>query len=104
MKKLTPLQELKVDKYLREFNDNVAKFETFGSKEDCYFGMYESPNPEDKNITLIITSVSGISDNYQTYKVTNNITIEPDGTAVKLTDVYPKEYVMQYIKTLKKIN
>ena len=51
-----------------------------------------------------MTVISGISDSMQTYKATNNIMIEPNGISVKLTDVYPRDYVLDYIQKLKKIN
>jgi hypothetical protein len=104
MRELTPQQEAKVNEYLQQFNKNVAEYEGWNSATDCSFGIYVSDNPNDQNITLIMTVISGISDSMQTYKATNNIMIEPNGISVKLTDVYPRDYVLDYIQKLKKIN
>ena len=104
MLEVTQKQKEKIELLQSQFQKNVEQYSNWGSYEDCRFGIYVSQNPEDKNVTVIMTTITGISDNYQTYKAINNIMVEPNGDSCKLTDNYPKEYVLDYIQTLKKIN
>lgn len=101
---MTEAQKIKLAFYETQFKENLAKYSSWGSDEACSFGIYVSESPEDKNLTLIITTITGLSDDYQPYTATNNIMVEPNGDSLKLTDIYPKEYVLEYIKKLKKIN
>lgn len=104
MLEVTQKQKEKIEVYQKQFEENIAEYENWGSQQDCRFGIYISTNAEDKNVTIIMITITGISDNYQTYKAINNIMVEPNGDSCKLTDIYPKEYVLDYIQTLKKIN
>jgi hypothetical protein len=104
MIQVTQKQKEKIEMYQKQFEENLAQYENWGSQQDCRFGIYISEKPDDKNVTIVMVTISGISDNYQTYKAINNIMIEPSGESFKLTDIYPKEYVLDYIETLKKIN
>jgi hypothetical protein len=104
MTEVTQKQKEKIELYEKQFEKNIAEYINWGSQQDCRFGIYVSPNPEDKNITIIMTTITGISDNYQTYKITNNIMIEPNGESCKLTDIYPSDYVFDYLEKLTKIN
>lgn len=104
MIEVTQKQKEKIEMYQKQFEENIAEYENWGSQQDCRFGIYVSEKPEDKNVTIVMVTITGISDNYQTYKAINNIMVEPSGESCKLTDIYPKEYVLDYIETLKKIN
>ena len=100
---MTQKQKEKIDTYKKQFDSNVEQFDNFGSYDVCGFGVYYSENEEDKNLTVIMTTVTGISDNYEPYISTSNIMIEPDGNSFNLTDIYNKDEVYGYIKKLKKI-
>lgn len=104
MVQVTDKQKAVIEKYQAEFEENLRKYDSWGSQQACHFGIYVSQNEGDKNVTLIITTISGLSDDYQPYKATNNIMVEPDGNSFRLKDIYPEDYIIEYIKALKKIN
>lgn len=100
---MTQKQHQKITHYRNQFIENKKRYAANGSESICKFAVFENMNPDDKNITLVIVSVGGISEDYQPYTAINNLLIEPDGNAIKLTDIYPKEEVLVYIEKLKRI-
>lgn len=100
---MTKAQENKVEFYKIEFQKNNEKY-TSWSNGMCKFTVYKSDLPEDNNITLIYTIISGLSDFGEPFFQTSNILIEPDGNSLNLIDFFPSDEVLGYIQKLKKIN
>jgi hypothetical protein len=69
--------------------------------DDCKFRIYKSFN--DPNITLVITTIESISDNFQPYFKRVYLLVEPDGNLVNLLDFYSMDYVLEYTSKLHKI-
>jgi hypothetical protein len=101
---MTREQEITIEKYRKELNDNCEKNAGYNSSEICKFNLYESESSEDKNITIRTVSITGISDDFQPFNEVTTILVEPDGNAFKMTDVYPTELVNDYVNKLKRIN
>jgi len=101
---MTKEQETTVEKYRQELNDNCSINAFYGSLEICKFNVYESQKEEDKNITIVTVSITGISDDFQPYIGVNTIMVEPDGNPFRMADIYPEQLVNEYVDTLKKIN
>jgi len=101
---MTIEQKNQVEKYRQEFAENCKKYAAWGSDRDCKFSAYESKREEDKNITLVVTTITGLSDDYQTYVGTTNLMIEPDGNVINLFDAFEPNQVISYIQQLKKID
>ena len=77
----------------------------YGSNDICNFEvLVNESNPEDKNITVAVTTISGISDNFQPYIKIVNLMVEPDGTQFNMSDVFPQSKVVAYVQSLKKIS
>jgi len=100
---MTIEQKKQIEVYTKEYHENCSSNTQFGSDRICNFNLYKSNNPEDENITIVMTTITDISDNYQPYIATINIMIEPDGNAINLADVFPKSQVAAYVDQLKKI-
>lgn len=100
---MTIEQQKQIEKYKQEFAENCKDYAAYGSKRYCKFSLYKSENPEDANYTMVITNISGISDDYQPYVETLNLMVEPDGNTLQLTDIYEPSEVVTYIQQLKKI-
>lgn len=100
---MTTNQKKQLEVYTKEYQENCSSNAQFGSNRICNFNVFKSENPEDKNITIVMTTITDISDNYQPYIATTNIMIEPDGNAINLADVFPKSQVAAYVEQLKKI-
>ena len=101
---MTIEQQQKLEIYKKEFQENCSSNFQYGSDRVCNFHVYESQNEEDKNITIVMSTIADISDDYQPFVVTNNIMIEPDGNAFNMNDVFPRSQVAKYVSTLKKID
>lgn len=101
---MTIEQQNQLEKYRKEFAENCKKYAAWGSDRDCKFSALKSDREEDKNITLVVTAITGISDDYQTYVETINLLIEPDGNVVNLFDIYEPSQVITYIQQLKNID
>ncbi|NBO50174.1 MAG: hypothetical protein EBU80_10735 [Chitinophagia bacterium] len=100
---MTIEQQKQVEIYRNEFEESCSSNAVYGSGRLCSFGVFKSENEEDQNVTLIITTITGLSDNYQPYVGTNNIMIEPDGNTFNMDDVFPSSQVAGYVSKLKKI-
>jgi hypothetical protein len=101
---MTTQQELSVQKFRNQYKDNCLMYEGWGSADICNFGVYASDNENDKNITLIFTTITDLSDYGQPFTKVNNILIEPDGNVVILMETYKEGMVLDYINTLKRID
>ena len=101
---MTKEQEITIEKYKKELNDNCEKHLGYNSKDICKFNLYESGNDEDKNITIRTISITGISDDFQPFNEVTTILVQPDGNAFKMADVYPIQFVNEYVNKLKRIN
>lgn len=101
---MTPEQRAAIEKYRAEFNSNCSMYAPWGSKRDCSFQLYKGEKPEDLNYTMVITSVTGLSDDLQTYVETVNLMVEPDGNVINLIDLFDRNQVIDYIQQLKKID
>ena len=87
----------------RQFEENCKSYVEFGSERTCSFSIYESTVEGDDNITTMITTIDGLSDDYQPYIKTANVLIEPDGTHFNLYDIFPASKVVSYVEKLKKL-
>jgi hypothetical protein len=101
---MTIEQQKMIEKYRGEFADNCKKFSAWGSERDCSFSLYKSKNPDDLNYTIVVTSVTGLSDDLQTYVETVNLMVEPDGNVIKMGDVFEPSQVVSYVEQLEKID
>lgn len=101
---MTNEQKQMIQKYREEFEASCKKYARWGSQRDCSFGLFASENPEDQNFTMLVTTITGISDDYETYVETVNLMVEPDGNVINLKDVYNSNEVVSYIEKLKKID
>jgi hypothetical protein len=101
---MTKAQEITVEKYRQELNNNCLRNEFYNSSEICKFNVYQSEKDDDKNITIVTVSITGISDDFQPYIGINTLMVEVDGNAFNMNDVYPSKLVNEYVDTLKKIN
>lgn len=99
---MTESQKNTINVLKAQFSESCNKYAAY-SGDNCKFELYESKNPEDKNITIIYTVVNGLSDDYQPFYQTVNMLVEPDGNALNLMDFYPPDFVIDYIKKLKNI-
>jgi hypothetical protein len=99
---MTPAQieTIKLQKEL--FAESCKGYNNFMSS-DSSFGIYKSVNEDDDNITLIITTVDGISDFDQPYFRTTNLLVQPNGNLVNLVDFYSEKEVLEYVAKLKKL-
>jgi hypothetical protein len=98
---MTIEQQKKLEVYREEYKRNCTSNVGFGSDRICNFHVYGSDNPDDQNITIVMTTITDISDNYQPFIATLNIMIEADGNAINLADVFPKSQVASYVEQLK---
>jgi hypothetical protein len=97
------LQQVETIKKLRQgYKDSCEKYASWGIN-DCHFSIYKSAKENDNNITLIITTISGLSDSLQPYFETTNLLVEPNGNSLNLLDFYASNDVLGYIENLKKI-
>lgn len=101
---MTNQQKITIEEYKRQYKENCETYEMWGSSQYCKMGIYKNPNNDDPNITMVITSITGLSDDYQPYFKTDFILIEPDGNALPLKETFPDEDVVGYIQTLEKID
>lgn len=99
---MTQAQENTITVLRAQFAETCNKYATY-SGDNCKFELYKSENPQDENITIIYTVVNGISDDYQPFYQTINMLVEPDGNAFNIMDFFPTNFVVDYIKKLKKI-
>jgi hypothetical protein len=99
---MTQLQIEKIKKIREDFKDNCEKYSSWGI-DNCSFGIYKSTKEGDENITLIITTISGLSDSMQAFYETTNILVEPNGNSLNLLDFFGSNDVLGYIESLKKI-
>lgn len=100
---ITAQQEVKVELYKKQYLQNVELYATYGAEQLCSFSVYASNNDNDKNITIVLSTISGISQDYEPITKINNIMVEPDGNSFNLTDIYDRFEVYRYIGNLKKI-
>jgi hypothetical protein len=97
------------EKTIKEIKDkeriNCETYSTYGSSDICSLSIYESKkNTDDKNIVVKIVSITGISDNFEPYIGISNIMVEPNGHSFDMSSVFPNQYVMNYLQTLRQIN
>ena len=101
---MTTQQEIAIETFRNQYKDNCVMYQGWGSADICNFGVYASDNEMDKNITLIFTTITDLSEYGQPFTKVNNILIEPDGNVVVLMDTYKEGMVIDYINTLKRID
>lgn len=101
---MTTEQKNSIEQYREEFKENCNRFSSWGSERDCSFSLYKSKNSEDLNYTMVVTSVTGLSDDLQTYVETVNLMVEPDGNVIKMADVFEQSQVVAYVEQLEKID
>ena len=100
---MTRAQQEKIIEIREEYVSNCKEYASYGTSS-CKFGVYRSKNEEDENITVIFTTVSGLSDFNQPFFQTTNLLVEPNGNSMNLMDVYSNNDVLGYIENLTKIN
>ena len=102
---MTKEQEKKIKEIKEIERMNCEAYSTYGSSDICSLGIYESKeNIEDKNIVVKIVSITGISDNFEPFIEISNIMVEPNGHSFDMSSVFPNQYVMNYLQTLRQIN
>lgn len=101
---MTPQQREKIEKYRKQYQENCEKYASWGSQRDCSFSLLKSSNENDKNYTILMTFVAGLSDDFQTYVENANLLIEPDGNVLNLTDFFDSGKVVNYIEQLIKVD
>lgn len=102
---MTPDQKKAIEELRMQFHENCKMYTDYGSNDICNFEiLVNESNPEDKNITVAVTTISGISDNFQPYIKIVNLMVEPDGTQFNMSDVFPQSKVVAYVQSLKKIS
>lgn len=99
---MTEQQKQKVEVYRKQYNEALRKYEGY-NVGDTYFGVYNSEITDDNNVTIIMSVITGLGDDYEIKTTINNILIEPGGNSMKLTDIYNASLVYEYVKGLKKI-
>jgi hypothetical protein len=100
---MTNEQRKSVQKYKLEFEQNCDQYAGFGSGLYCKFNLFKSANQNDPNITMIVTTITGISDFFEPYVETVNLMVEPDGNVIKLSDFFNSNEVVSYLEQLKKV-
>lgn len=100
---MTTEQQLEVQRQKSIYSNNVSEYSRFGSDSLCFFKVYKSNNENDKNITLCIATIDGLSDTNQPYTVMNYIMVRPDGKSFNALDTYPYESFMKYTDELEQI-
>lgn len=94
-------QQLKaIEKYKADYASNCSKYSRYGSGRDCSFKLLKSANESDPNYTMLVTSVTGLSDDFQPYVQTVNLMVEPDGNVINLSDIYNPSQVAAYVENL----
>ena len=102
---MTPDQKKAIEELRMQFQENCKMYTDYGSDNICNFEvLVNESNPEDTNITVAVTTISGISDNFQPYIKIVNLMVEPDGTQFNMSDVFPQSKVVAYVQSLKKIS
>lgn len=102
---MTPNQKKAIEELRVQFKENCRMYTDYGSDEICNFEvLVNESNPEDENVTVAVTTISGISDNFQPYVKIVNLMVEPDGTQFNMSDVFPQSKVVAYVQSLKKIS
>jgi hypothetical protein len=102
---MTNDQKKTIEELRSQFNNNCKLYVEYGSNRICNFQiLFNEENPEDKNITVVVTAIDGVSDNFQPYIKTSNIMVEPDGITFNMSDVFPESKVVEYVQKLKKIS
>lgn len=100
---MTREQKITIETLKKQFRENCESYLEYGSDRTCTFNLYVSEVQGDDNVTAIITTIDGISDDYEPFVKTANVLIEPDGTHFNLYDLYPPNKVASYVDRLKKI-
>ncbi len=102
---MTDLQRIVIAELHSEFASNCKNYVSWGSDSYCHFVTYRNEdNPEDKNIVVNVSTISGISDNDQVFVDTNNFLVEADGKKYVLGDLFTSNQVIDYLRKLKKFN
>lgn len=100
---MTEQQKKAIERYREDFADNCKKFIAWGSQRDCKFNLFQGTKQDDSNYTMVITTITGLSDDLQPYVETVNLMVEPDGNVLNLSDVFEPSQVVNYVEQLKKI-
>jgi hypothetical protein len=102
---MTIYQEQKINILLEEHNKKCATYMGYGGNDSCKFSIYENKqNPNDKNVTIFSTYISGLSDDYQPFYKVVNLLIEPSGDVIELSALLDSDEIDEYYQGLTKIN
>ena len=102
---MTQDQKRAIEELRVQFNENCSSYLEYGSNRICNFHVYKNEeNPEDQNITIVMTTIDGLSDDYQPYVKTANVMIDSDGSHFNMSDIFPPSKVVAYVEKLKKIS
>jgi hypothetical protein len=101
---MTPQQKEQIEKYREQYEENCSKYASWGTGSDCSFSLRKSKDENDKNYTILMTIVAGITDDFQPYVETVNLMVEPDGNVINLMDFFDSEKVINYIEQLIKVD
>jgi hypothetical protein len=101
---MTTEQKNQIQNYRQQYEQNCKTNASWGSAKYCSFKLLKSESPDDPNITIVATTITDISDNYEPYVKTHNLMIEPDGNAINLFDIFDASQVMSYIQQLKQFD
>ena len=59
---MTPLQEKTIELYRTQYTQSCGRYVGYSAPNSCKFNLYKSEDERDKNITIVYTSVVGISE------------------------------------------
>lgn len=97
---MTEQQKKAIEQYKLDYAANCSKFSKYGGGRDCSFVLLKSQNENDPNYTMVVTSVTGLSEDFQPYVETVNLMVEPDGNVINLSDIYNPSQVVGYVENL----
>ena len=100
---MTEKQRNKIEIYQERYKENCIEYVGWGSANYCGFSVHKSNIDGDTNVTIVMTTITGISNTEQPYVETQNILIESDGSDMDLLEVYPENDVVGYLDKLHKI-
>jgi hypothetical protein len=102
---MTINQKQKINNLLDEHNKKCATYMSYCGDGSCVFNIYENKaNPNDKNITIFATYVSGLSDDFQPFFNVVSLLVEPSGDAIELSALLNSDEIDEYYNGLTKIN
>jgi hypothetical protein len=102
---MTIKQKEKVDILFKEHQERCAMYSGIGNQDDCSFDIFvNNSNENDKNVTIYLSFVSGLSDDFQPFYDVMDILVEESGDTIELSKVLSPMEKKDYLSSLTKIN